>query len=171
MAKPRYHDFCHGICLLPYIYGFSHCIPYYTLDSRCAGLYVRQSFGCITFRYDQLQLHPAPSPCPCSRYQAAFCMNIFQSHFLNSNCLNFTFSTGRVWDPWTGCELKSWLRGRLSQAQGFPSLDQDNLTAFLRKFDIPDKKYTNIYGFIVMKYRRDHPLVLKKIVTHQICPI
>ena len=74
--------------------------------------------------------------------------------------LNFTFCTGRVWDPWTGCELKSWLKERLSPAQGFPSLGLDNLTAFLRKLDIPDKKYTDIYRFI-LKYRRNHPLCLK----------
>ena len=53
--------------------------------------------------------------------------------------LNFTFCTGRVWDPWTGCELKSWLKERLSPAQDFPSLGQDNLTAFLRRLDTPDK--------------------------------
>ena len=35
MAKPIHHDFCHGIWLLPYVYDFSHGIPYYGLDSRC----------------------------------------------------------------------------------------------------------------------------------------
>ena len=35
MAKPIHYDFCHGIWLLPYVYDFSHGIPYYGLDSRC----------------------------------------------------------------------------------------------------------------------------------------
>ena len=34
MAKPIHYDFCHGIWLLPYVYDFSHGIPYYGLDSR-----------------------------------------------------------------------------------------------------------------------------------------
>ena len=118
----------------------------------------KTSFGCITFRYDHLELHLLHSHCLCSCYHASFCGNMrwlgtlfiaispshagraYNSNHIDEN-LNFTFCAGRVWNPWTGSELKSWLKGWLSQVQGFPSMAQDNLTAFHKRFDIPDKKY------------------------------
>ena len=137
---------------------------------QCTGLYVRHSFGFITFGYDKLELHTLPFLVhvlvTMHRFVWIYLNHTFSGTAWDSRAqlidqyLNFTFCTGRVWDPWTGCELKSWPKERVSPAQDFPSLGQDNLTAFLRKFDIPDKKYTDIYRFI-LKYRRNHPLCLK----------